>query len=294
MALRDQPYFPLYVQDFLTDEKLNECSAESTGVYIRLMCIMHKSHEYGKILLKQKDKQNGNKISDFAAKLARQMPYSVDVIESALAELLDEEVLSIDGDCLFQKRMVKDAELSETRAFAGRQRKSKSKKQECADSFAGDFAIAKTPANAENENESENESENENGNGIKEVPITRHKRGTYGWVKLSDEEYSRLLNELGQAELERCIQYLDESAQSNGNKNKWRDWNLVIRRCHRGGWGLRSAAPPGNPCPGKGRRDGQFQTHDAPISPMGIKAIQDLLRDEERTEKAPPATVGGR
>lgn len=40
MALRDQPYLPLYVLDFLVDEKLAYCSAESTGVYIRLMCIL--------------------------------------------------------------------------------------------------------------------------------------------------------------------------------------------------------------------------------------------------------------
>ena len=39
MALRDQPYLPLYVLDFLVDEKLAYCSAESTGVYIRLMCM---------------------------------------------------------------------------------------------------------------------------------------------------------------------------------------------------------------------------------------------------------------
>ena len=58
MALRNQPYFPLYVQDFMTDEKLNECSAKANGIYIRLMCIMHKSEEYGTILLKQKYKQN--------------------------------------------------------------------------------------------------------------------------------------------------------------------------------------------------------------------------------------------
>ena len=69
-----------------------------------------------------------------------------------------------------------------------------------------------------------------------------HEHGQYGWVKLSDEEYSRLLNELGESELERCITYVDESAQSTGNKNKWRDWNLVIRRCHRDGWGLGKGA----------------------------------------------------
>lgn len=67
---------------------------------------------------------------------------------------------------------------------------------------------------------------------------TRTKYGKYGWVKLTDSDYNRLLNDLGQAEVERCIAYIDESAQATGNKNRWRDWNLVIRRCHRDGWGL--------------------------------------------------------
>ena len=67
----------------------------------------------------------------------------------------------------------------------------------------------------------------------------RHKRGQYGWVLLTDDEYSKLLRDLGSAELERCITYVDESAQSSGNKNKWKDWNLVIRRCHREQWGVR-------------------------------------------------------
>lgn len=74
----------------------------------------------------------------------------------------------------------------------------------------------------------------------------RKKYGQYGWVKLTDEEYSRLLNDFGQTEVERCIAYIDESAQSTGNKNKWRDWNLVVRRCHRDGWGLGKAAGKSN------------------------------------------------
>ena len=64
--------------------------------------------------------------------------------------------------------------------------------------------------------------------------------GKFGWVKLTDEEYNRLLNDLGQAEVERCIAYVDESAQTTRNKNKWRDWNLVIRKCSRDGWGNRA------------------------------------------------------
>lgn len=68
--------------------------------------------------------------------------------------------------------------------------------------------------------------------------VTRHRYGQYGWVRLTDEEHGRLLDELGDAELDRCIQYVDEFAQSSGNKNKWKDWNLVVRKCHREQWGL--------------------------------------------------------
>ena len=163
------PYLPLYVQDFLTDEKLIECSAESTGVYIRLLCIMHKSHEYGKILLKQKDKQNPkqneSKISDFAYKLAKQMPWDMDVIIRGLTELANEGVITIEGDVLFQKRMVKDGQISEKRANAGQKGGQKSKIKNpaqgsssgFASSFASGFAQAKTQANSENENDTTTE-----------------------------------------------------------------------------------------------------------------------------------------
>ena len=70
----------------------------------------------------------------------------------------------------------------------------------------------------------------------------KQKFGQYGWVKLTEEEHKRLNKDLGPEELSRCITYIDESAQSNGNKNKWKDWNLVIRRCHREGWGKRPQA----------------------------------------------------
>ncbi len=166
MALRDQPYLPLYVQDFLTDEKLNECSAESVGVYIMLMCVMHKSDDYGTILLRQKDKQTGWQISDFARKLVRHLPYSEEVIERALTELLEEGVLNIEGDSLYQKRMVKDGEISEKRSRAGKKGAKAKYTNESAEAkavaCANDFAMAKSMANSEYENEYEYEYENDN------------------------------------------------------------------------------------------------------------------------------------
>jgi len=146
MALRNQPYIPLYVQDFLTDEKLNMCSITSQGVYIKLMCLFHKSNEYGGILLKQKDKQttkqNMKHIDFFALKVAKLLPIDLQTITDALIELVEEGVLIIDGDFIYQKRMVKDNKVSEIRAEAGKLGGKKNSEKV-------NFAKAKVEANIE-------------------------------------------------------------------------------------------------------------------------------------------------
>lgn len=158
MALRNQPYFPLYIQDFLTDEKLIECSAAATGVYIRLMCIMHKLEDYGRILLKQKDKQTGEQKKDFALKVAKQMPYDFDTVYAAITELLSEGVLYVDGDYLCQRRMILDNQLSVKRSESGRLggKANINNIQE-----VKDFAYAKTQANDQAKVEANPEYENE-------------------------------------------------------------------------------------------------------------------------------------
>lgn len=139
MALRNQPYLPLYVKDFRSDDKLSRCSAASHGVYILLLCILHSEQEYGKILLRQKERQNSNNIKNFADVLVRMMPFGVDEIENALIELVDFDVIQIDGDTLYQKRMVKDGKISELRASAG-------KKGSVITNSKHDFAAAKRPS----------------------------------------------------------------------------------------------------------------------------------------------------
>lgn len=121
MALRDQPYLPLYVQDYLTDEKLNMCSPSAQGVYIKIMCVLHKQDTYGEMtLFKQKDKQSESTIRNFALKFAKLLPFPVEVIFSALEELVDEKVLIIDGDKISQLRMVKDNAVSQARSRSGK------------------------------------------------------------------------------------------------------------------------------------------------------------------------------
>ena len=74
-----------------------------------------------------------------------------------------------------------------------------------------------------------------------------HARGEYGWVKLTDSQYEKLLKDLGQEELDRCIRYVDESAQNTHNRNGWTDWNLTVRKCSRDGWGLKQQTSTAKP-----------------------------------------------
>lgn len=149
MALRDQPYLPLYIQDVLTDEKLSECSAESHGVYFLLLCLLHKQEQYGTILLKQKYKQSSSTCLNFASMLARKMPFDVQIISRAIDELINENVIQVDGDRLIQKRMVKDNQTSIARSAAGKKGGTSTQKK------YSKFAKAKSEANTEYEDDNE-------------------------------------------------------------------------------------------------------------------------------------------
>lgn len=81
----------------------------------------------------------------------------------------------------------------------------------------------------------------------------RRTHGANGRVKLSEEEYNALLADLGQAELDRCVAYVDEFAAMTGNKQKWKDWNLVLRKCHREQWGMTQQEKRANTAKPKGK-----------------------------------------
>jgi len=65
----------------------------------------------------------------------------------------------------------------------------------------------------------------------------KQKYGEYGWVKLTEAEYIRLVSDFGEDDTARYIALVDEKAQQTGNKNKWVDWNLTIRKAIREKWG---------------------------------------------------------
>lgn len=69
---------------------------------------------------------------------------------------------------------------------------------------------------------------------VKAADKPRHKRGQYGHVLLTDEEFERLKKDFGESEREFLVREMDEYAQLRGKK--YDDWNLAIRKAQREGW----------------------------------------------------------
>ncbi len=162
MALTDQPYLPLYVDDWMNNNKLKLCSPGAHGLMISIMCLMHKSESYGIILLKQKFKQTDNQRLNFAKQIAKLSSFDLLEIELNFYELIAESVLKIDGEELICIRMVNDAKLSKIRSSVG---KNGGKSTQIK---IKNFALAKVKANTgiENVNGIENESVITDGNEV--------------------------------------------------------------------------------------------------------------------------------
>lgn len=211
MALRDQPCLPLNVQDFLNDEKLLECSASATGVYIRLMCMMHKSDPYGKIAIKSRDISlfgGIEPLEQFASQLVRHMPYDKKEILNALKELVGEGVLYVDGNYLCQKRMIRDSEISEKRAEAGRRGSSITNKR-----FAATNDAANDTAKPSAKGTSKPKSE------------VKHKYSDT--VKMTEAEYGKLVAEYGEDGAKRLVELLDNYKAATGRTYK-SDYRAIL------------------------------------------------------------------
>lgn len=178
MALRDQPYITLYVQDYLSDENLSKCSLAAQGAYMRILCVLHKSETYGGILFGNLFKQNLDASRYFATVLAKQTGIEIREISQIIDELLFYRVLKVgekDGvPFLYQSRMIRDSELSIKRSQSAKKgggnpalSSKNAKNLFKQNNKQGD----KLNTEDENDNENEDEKEKEGGSGEEKTKI---------------------------------------------------------------------------------------------------------------------------
>ena len=94
------PWLKFYPSDWLSDEALRGCSPAARGLWVDVICLMAKSKKHGYLLAG--DKPMG------AEHIARIFGESMERTSELLVELAQAGVYSIEKDCIFSRRMVKD------------------------------------------------------------------------------------------------------------------------------------------------------------------------------------------
>ena len=221
------------------------------------------SHFYTKLLLKSVRTGGVLRLSEKVAyneyMLASFTRMPLNTVHEAMEQLMLLDLVEIWEDGTIFLPELEGMVGSET-IWAGKKRKVREKKQSCEDNVPEECENCEdnvleecenrednVPRNKrkETKNKIHNNKEEKNKEDAPEGAHTRpvkkadekNKYGEYGWVRLTDREYTQLLDELGEAELARCVAYVDQSAQGTGNRNRWQDWALVLRRCSRESWG---------------------------------------------------------
>ena len=277
-ALRKLPYLPLYVQDFTGDERLTGCSPAAVGVYIFLLCFLHKSETYGKLVLRPKDRLTETEISElkklieskteskteskiipFAKRLQRNMPFELHEIATGLSELAEERVITIDGEELYQRRMVKDGEISEKRSIngtlGGRPTKAYEPSKSKTKSKVESKNESKNKANTEYENEYENNNiiDSEERDAGEETPAPgRGKAKTFTPPTVEEVEAYCRERENG-IDGQEFVDFYTTNGWVQGKQGKpIKDWKACVRTWERNGiaprnnYGTGTAATGGN------------------------------------------------
>lgn len=105
-----EPYSKFYWSDWRGDPKLRMCSLAARGLWMDILCIMHENEGYFTL---ERDKE-------FYKRIARFFQISRINFEKLLKELIENNVVSIDGNRIFSRRMIRDIERSKTNKLNGK------------------------------------------------------------------------------------------------------------------------------------------------------------------------------
>jgi len=71
---------------------------------------------------------------------------------------------------------------------------------------------------------------------VDEKKETKKTYGEYKRIKLTDTEYNKLITDFGEYKIKEQIELMDQYIESNNNKNKYTNFNLVIRKSLKENW----------------------------------------------------------
>lgn len=107
------PWMKFHPQDWRADERLRMCSLSARGLWLEMICIMHRAEKYGFLLIAGKAPTD--------TQLAFQVGTTPEQVSQLLAELRAAEVYSATSSgVIYSRRMVRDEKKSRINAKNGK------------------------------------------------------------------------------------------------------------------------------------------------------------------------------
>jgi len=114
MTDKKLPYIHFYPNDWMSDESVRCCSIAARGLWIDLLCLMHKNEHRGYL-----SRPNGTPYS--TEQIANMAGICQDFAINLLSELVDNGAASkTDDGIIYNRRMVRETNLSRVRSQSGR------------------------------------------------------------------------------------------------------------------------------------------------------------------------------
>lgn len=130
---------------------------------------------------------------------------------------------------------------------------------------------------------------NTNKSNIKKLNTKYIYMGIYKRVKLTEEQYNKLVEEFGEDYINNIINRLDEYIESNNNKNKYSNYNLVIRKAIREKWfDIKDISSPKKVIPewfDKEINESEPTSEETTEMDADLKEIQEFLKIQKNKEE---------
>jgi hypothetical protein len=186
-TMKIKPWFKFDPSSWLNDVDLRDCTTSERGVLIDLMCLAHRSGNYGYFMDDMKP--------ETIKKTAKCLSIASKTLDKCLTNLLQKSRICQTNDGqLYIKRMIEDNSYSLKQSELGK---------------TGGNPTLKAPLKPEKRRED------------KEKEKSKKKAyGEFNSVMLTDDEYDKLISKHGESKALSAIEILDGYIASKGNKYK--------------------------------------------------------------------------
>lgn len=204
----------------LSDSRLSKVGARACGVYAAILCLMTQSETYGELSISLEEFSEDGVLSSYASKLSSVTGWDAEETEVALLDLVSAKLLEIKDAHLLSPALRHIDEVSKKRAKIGKNGGEKIKKRVF--SVVSGPVHETLPAPATETPPVEVKAKQ---NTKKEA--VKHRYGMAKTVLLSDEEYKKLSERVGEEHVPELIEILDGYKEAHGATYK-SDYRAIL------------------------------------------------------------------